>query len=258
MSALPTAPASLSGAVVLVTGASSGIGEAASRLLAAEGAHLVLGARRQDRLDSLATELRERHHTEVLCLELDVTRESSVAEGIAQIRTRFGRLTHAFNNAGVGATHKPIHEITEAEYDQVMDTCLKGVFLCLKHQLPLIADSGGGSVVNTTSVGGLVGVAGSSDYVAAKHGVIGMTKSAAMEFAGRGVRVNAIAPGPVMTEMYQRWLPTHEEQQRVAQWTLLKRIASPEEIARYALFLMSQALYTTGSVVVCDGGISVG
>lgn len=255
---MPTDHIPLEKSIVLITGASSGIGEAAAWALAARGAKLALAARRTDRIETLARQLRDRYGVDALPVEMDVAREASVQSAIARIKSHFGGLTHAFNNAGVGATHKPIDEISEAEYDTVMNACLKGAFFCMKHELPLIAASGGGSVVNTASVGGLVGVAGSSDYVAAKHGLIGMTKSAAIEFAPRGVRVNAIAPGPVMTDMYKRWLPTEAEQQRVAGYTLLKRIASPEEIAQYAVFLMEGALYTTGVVLACDGGLSVG
>ncbi len=254
----PSGQPTLNQSIVLITGASSGIGEAAARLLAVRGARLALAARRMDRIDALARQLREQHSIDVLPLEMDVTREASVAAAVEQVHSHFGGLTHAFNNAGVGATHKPIDQISEAEYDTVMNACLKGAFFCMKHELPLIARSGGGSVVNTASVGGLVGVAGSSDYVAAKHGLIGMTKSAAMEFAAQGVRVNAIAPGPVMTDMYRRWLPTPEDQQRVANYNLFKRIASPEEIAEYAIFLMEGAHFTTGVVLACDGGMSVG
>jgi NAD(P)-dependent dehydrogenase (short-subunit alcohol dehydrogenase family) len=248
---------SLNGKAVLITGANAGIGAAAARVLAAHGARLALGARRVDKTEELAAELRSTYGVEAIALELDVTKEASVRTALEQVKSKFGGLSHAFNNAGVGAIHKSVDQISEGEYDSVMDVCLKGAFFCMKHELPLIAASGGGSIVNTASIGGLVGVPGSSEYVAAKHGLIGLTKSAAMEFASKGVRVNAIAPGPVMTDMYRRWLPTPADQQRVADYTLLKRVAPPEEIAEYVLFAMAGATFSTGVVFACDAGLSV-
>lgn len=249
----------LAGQVVLITGASSGIGAAAAELLAEAGAAVALAARRVGETEELARRIASKGGT-AAAFELDVTSEASIEVCVARVVERFGRLDHAFNNAGVGATHKPIEDTSEAEYDLVHDVCLKGAFFCMKHEIRAMrraAGGGGGSIVNTASVGGLVGVPGSADYVAAKHGLIGLSKSAAMETAQYGIRVNVIAPGATMTDMYRRWLPTPEDQQRVADTGLIKRIASPREIAGYALFAMRDATFTTGSVFVCDGGISV-
>ena len=158
----------------------------------------------------------------------------------------------------MGATHKLIEDTSEEEYDLVQDVCLKGAFFSMKHEIRAMKGTGGGSIVNTASVGGRIGVPGSGDYVAAKHGLIGLTKSAAMEVAAHNIRVNVIAPGATATDMYRRWLPTEEDQQRVADRGLQKRIASPREVATYALFAMRDATFSTGNVFVCDGGMSLG
>lgn len=247
----------MAGQVVLITGASSGIGAAAAELLAEAGAIVALAARRRDRIDELVARIASTGG-KAGAFAIDVTNESSIESGIAAVLERFGRLDHAFNNAGVGATHKPIEDTSEAEYDAVLNACLKGAFFCMKHEIRAMKRSGGGSIVNTASVGGLVGVPGSGDYVAAKHGLIGLSKSAAMEAALHNIRVNVIAPGATMTDMYKRWLPTEEDQRRIANLSLLKRVASPREIAGYALFAMRDATFSTGSVFVCDGGMSVG
>lgn len=247
----------LAGQVVLITGASSGIGAAAAELLAEAGAVIALAARRVEQTEELARRIGSKGGA-ASAFELDVTSEASIETCVARVVERLGRLDHAFNNAGVGATHKSIEDTSEAEYDLVQDTCLKGAFFCMKHEIRAMKRlGGGGSIVNTASVGGLVGVPGSGDYVAAKHGLVGLSKSAAMETAQHGIRVNVIAPGATMTDMYRRWLPTPEDQQRIADTGLIKRVASPREIAGYALFAMRDATFTTGSVFVCDGGISV-
>lgn len=243
------------GSVALIAGASSGIGAATARLLSREGAIVALCARRADRLQALVDEIRK-DGFQAEAFTLDVLSEGSIQEAVNRAVERFGRIDHAFNNAGVGATHKPIAETSAEEYDLVQNTCLRGTFLCIKHELPVM--SGGGSIVNTTSVGGLVGVGGSADYSAAKHGVIGLTKSAAIEAGPLNIRVNAIAPGATLTDMYKRWLPTPEDQQRVADYNLMKRVASAEEIAAGVLYLMRDATFTTGSTLVCDGGMAAG
>ena len=168
-----------------------------------------------------------------------------------------GRLDCAFNNAGAGGAHQPIHEISTAKFDQVIATNLRGVFLCIKHEVPAMLASGGGSIVNTSSIGGLVGGARNGDYAASKWGLAGLTKCAALDYARMGIRVNAIAPGPTRSEMFDRWIPTEEAREQMAEMMPIKYIAEPDDMARAALFLLSdESRWTTGAVLPCEGGRS--
>jgi NAD(P)-dependent dehydrogenase (short-subunit alcohol dehydrogenase family) len=244
--------------VILITGASAGIGEAAARRFAAEGATVVVGARRTDRLDALVADLNAQGH-DALAVALDVADEASVAEAVRTTVHRWGRLDGALNNAGLPSGGKNIPDIDTEYFDRVMAINLRGVFLSLKHQIPALLAAGGGSIVNVSSVGGLVGVPSAAEYVASKWGVIGLTKSAALEGAAAGIRVNAIAPGSTRTEMWDQWLPTEEEQATVASWAPMHQIALPDDMARVALFLLSdESRWTTGTVVAADGGQHVG
>lgn len=244
--------------VILITGASAGIGAAAARRFAAEGAHVVVGARRTDRLEQLVKELTSQGH-QALALPLDVTDEDSVRLAVAATVKRFGRLDGALNNAGLSGGGKPLAESDSAHTRRVIDVNLMGVYYSLKHEIPALLKNGGGSIVNVSSVGGLVGVPTIADYVASKWGVIGMTKSAALEVAAQNVRINAIAPGSTRTEMFDAWLPTDEAKAEVAAWSPMNQIALPDDMARVALFLLSEeSRWTTGTVIVADGGQHVG
>ena len=235
----------LAGKVVFVTGASSGIGEAATRRFAAEGAAVIATARRLARLEALVRELRT-DGREAIAVECDVSDERSVAAAVDAAVAAFGRLDAAFNNAGEGGLQRPLHEIDSAKFDSVIATNLRGAFLCMKYQIPHMIDSGGGSIVVTSSIGGLVGAPNNSDYAASKWGLSGLVKSAALDYAEHNIRVNAIAPGPTRSEMFDRWVP-------------LNYIAHPDDMARAALFLLSdEARWTTGCVLPCEGGMSVG
>lgn len=248
----------LEGKVVLITGASAGIGEAAARRFAAEGARVVVGARRTDRLEALVADLTAMGQ-EGLAVPLDVTDEDSVAAAVAAAVAHYGRLDGALNNAGLTGSGSTVADIDTDYFDRVMAVNLRGVFLCLKHQIPALLAAGGGSVVNVSSVGGLIGVPTIAEYVASKWGVIGLTKSAALEGAAAGIRVNAIAPGSTRTQMWDEWLPTEEAQAAVAAWSPMNQIALPDDIARLALFLLSdESRWTTGTVLAADGGQHVG
>jgi len=244
--------------VVFVTGASGGIGEAAARRFAAEGASVAVGARRRDRIDQLVAELEADGH-DALAVDLDVSDEASVAAAIAATVDRFGRLDGALNNAALGGEGKPIVD-TDSEYARrVIDVNLMGIYYSMKHQVPAMLASGGGSIVNVSSVGGIIGMPNISEYIASKWGVIGMTKSVALEYSGLGVRVNAIAPGSTKTEMYDAWLPTPEAQAEVAAYSPMNQIALPDDMARVALFLLSEeSRWTNGTVIAADGGQHVG
>jgi A-factor type gamma-butyrolactone 1'-reductase (1S-forming) len=247
----------LDGKAVFITGASSGIGAAAARRFAAEGALVAAAARRKDRLDDLVSELRADGH-EALAVACDVTDETSVEAAVETTVRAFGRLDAAFNNAGEGGGQRPLHEVAATKFDSVIATNLRGPFLCLKYQIPHMIENGG-SIVVTSSIGGLVGGPNNSDYAASKWGLAGLIKSAALDYASYGIRINAIAPGPTRSEMFDRWMHTEEMRARMAAHAPLNYIAHPDDVARAALFLLSdEARWTTGTVFPCDGGMSTG
>ncbi|MTD55560.1 SDR family NAD(P)-dependent oxidoreductase [Amycolatopsis pithecellobii] len=248
----------LDGKTIFITGASSGIGAAAARRFVAEGADVVVGARRIDRLESLVDELTSEGGN-ALAVHLDVTDEASVAKAVQDTVERFGRLDGAVNNAALSGAGAPIVD-TDSDYvRQVFDVNLMGVYFSLKYEIPAMLATGGGSIVNVSSVGGIIGMPNISEYIASKWGVIGMTKSVALEYGGAGVRVNAIAPGSTKTDMYDAWLPTPEAQAKVAAYSPMNQIALPDDMARVALFLLSEeSRWTNGTVIAADGGQHVG
>lgn len=235
---------------VLITGGGSGIGRAAARLFAEEGAWVAVADRNISAGEACVAEIAAGGGSAYF-LEIDVAREASVQQAINEVIARRGRLDVAFNNAGI--THKaPLEEHEEADWDRVLDTNLKGVWLSIKHQARQMLGAGGGVIVNTASTYGLVGAPGVAAYVAAKHGVIGLTRAAAIEYGRRGIRVNAVCPSATRTGM----LVLNQEMERV--WSErhpLGRIAEPEEIARAVLWLASEeAAFVTGMVLPVDGG----
>jgi NAD(P)-dependent dehydrogenase (short-subunit alcohol dehydrogenase family) len=248
----------LAGRVVFVTGASSGIGAAAVRRFAAEGALVAAAARRADRLSEVVADVRAAGG-EALAVSCDVTEEKSVSEAVDATVRAFGRLDAAFNNAGEGGAQAPLHQIDTGKFDSVIATNLRGPFLCLKYQIPHLIDAGGGSVVLTSSIGGLVGASRNSDYAASKWGLAGLVRCAALDYAPSNIRVNAIAPGPTRSEMFDRWMHTEEMREQMASYAPLNYIAQPDDMARAAVFLLSdEARWTTGCVFPCEGGMSVG
>ncbi len=252
---LETFASRLKGRVTFVTGASSGIGAAAVRLFAREGAIVIAAARRAERIEALASELRGQgfHVSPQLC---DVREEAQVEQAIANVMEEHGRLDCAFNNAGVGGQHRPLRECTSKAFDAVLATNLRGPFLCMKHEIAAMLKGGqGGSIVNTSSIGGLVGGAMNGDYAASKWGLAGLTKCIALEFARQNVRVNAIAPGPTRSEMFDRWMSDEAMREQMAERMPMNYIAHPDDMARAALFLLSdEARWTTGAILPCEGG----
>ncbi|GGT92212.1 MULTISPECIES: glucose 1-dehydrogenase [Streptomyces] len=244
--------------VALITGASSGIGAAAARVFAREGARVVLTARREDKLKALVADLREQG-AEAEYVVADMTRRADTAAAVAHAVESYGRLDLAFNNAGWGTGREPLHEMDDELYDRIMDVNVRGVWNCLRDEIAAMLPTGGGAIVNTSSVGGLIATPVAAPYVAAKHAVIGLTRAAAAEYAARGIRVNAVAPGTTRTEVVTEWfaaVPGMEEALHAA--TPQPRTAEPEEIAEAAAWLCSdRASFVTGAIMPVDGGFTM-
>lgn len=246
------------GKVALVTGAASGIGRASARLFAEAGAKVVVADIDRPGADETAR-LITGAGGEALAVEVDVADGASVKAMVDATIDRFGRLDIAHNNAGIMGAGADIIDMDDAVWQRGIDVMLTGVFLCMKHEIPHMIAQGGGAVINTSSGAGLIGFPGQANYVAAKHGVIGLTKSAALEYIGRGVRVNAICPGTARSRMVDEWIDgSAEAEAEVAALHPIGRIAEPEEIARAALWLASDAAsFVVGAALPVDGGYTV-
>jgi len=239
--------------VVLITGALTGIGRAAALAFAREGHRIVVAGRHEQAGQELATELRALG-TEVEFLRADIRREDDVRNLVDRTVTRFGRLDAAVNNAGTEGEPGPVTQQTADTYAATFDTNVLGTLLSMKHQLRVMPAQGNGSIVNISSYGH-EGAAGASVYAASKHAVEGVTKSAALEAARFGVRVNAVAPGPTETGMLDRFTGTAERKATLATGVPLGRVGEPDEIARAIVFLASdKASFVTGQVLTADGG----
>ena len=241
--------------IVLITGALTGIGRATALAFAREGASLVVTGRRDDAGHALAGELRALG-VRAEYLRADVRHEAEVRSLVEQTVERFGRIDVAINNAGTEGQLGPITEQSEDNYRATFDSNVLGVLLAMKHEMRAMLRQGAGAIVNLSSIAGQVGVAGASVYVASKHAVEGLTRSAALEGAAAGVRVNAVAPGPVQTDMLDRFTGGNQDAKRGFLASLpARRAGAPEEIAQTIVFLASdKARFLTGQCVAVDGG----
>jgi len=246
------------GEVALVTGGTSGIGRATAIAFSRYGARVVVSGRRKEE-GAETVRLIESAGGTAMSIPTDVSDSQAVESLIAQTIDQYGSLNFAFNNAGIeGSISLPITKYSEATWDEVIDTNLKGVFLSMKHELPHIVESKG-AIVNMASVAGLVGGRLGAAYYASKHGVIGLTKAAAMEFANKGVRINAVAPGVIATPMTDRaFFHDTALTERLLGMHPMGRFGTGAEVAQAVLWLCSSAAsFTTGHVVPIDGGFTV-
>ncbi|MGW6729471.1 SDR family NAD(P)-dependent oxidoreductase [Nocardia sp. NPDC055029] len=243
--------------VVLVTGAGSGIGKAVAQRVASEGAAVVLGSRGKDQGEQVAEEIRAAGGR-ALFVPTDVTVDADVERLTQAALTEYGRLDAAFNNAGAVTAFGSVAEIDDAAWRAELDLNLTGVFHGLRHQVPAIIGSGGGTILNNASNLGVVGMASVAPYVAAKHGVVGLTRSVALETAAAGLRVNALVSGAVDTPAFRASMgATPEGEAAIAALHPIGRIAKPEEIAALCAFLLSdEASFVTGAAVTVDGGFT--
>jgi NAD(P)-dependent dehydrogenase (short-subunit alcohol dehydrogenase family) len=244
----------MSNPVVLITGALTGIGRATALAFANEGARVVVSGRRDDAGQALVSELRAAG-AEAEFIRADVRRDNDVQNLVDKTVARFGRLDVAVNNAGTEGTPGPVTEQMAESYAATFDTNVLGVLLSLKHELRVMQAQGAGSIVNVSSTMGHRGAPGASLYTASKHAVEGLTKSAALEAAAFGVRVNAVAPGPIDTAMLDRFTGSADRKAGLVAGVPLKRTGRPEEIADAILFLASgRASFVTGQIVDVNGG----
>jgi NAD(P)-dependent dehydrogenase (short-subunit alcohol dehydrogenase family) len=242
-----------SGKVALITGGGRGIGGATARLFAQSGARVVIGD--VDPAGKESVEAIKRAGGEAIFVQTDVRDEGQVKNLVATAVKTYGGLHCAFNNAGVLSPTVMLAEMDESIFDNTLAVDLKGVFLCMKHEIQHMLKNGGGAIVNTASIAGIIAEPGISAYITAKHGVIGLSKAAAVEYAGHGIRINALAPGLVDTAMTKAWFDDPNMRAHFLANTPIGRVSQPEEMAGMVLFLCSDfASFAVGQTFVIDGG----
>lgn len=247
-------PLDFAGKVALVTGAGSGMGLVTANAFAAAGAAVALADVDEDAVRLAAEKLGGK----AIAVRCNVADENEVAAMLQKTIAAFGRLDAAFNNAGVMSPAVEIADVSREEYDRITDINLRGVWNCMKHELRHMREQGSGAIVNCSSIGGLIGIPGRATYHATKHGVIGLTKSAALEYARRGIRINAICPGTINTPMVEKMLANEPEaMEEILRAIPIGRLGQPDEIASAVLWLCSPgASFVIGHALVADGGFT--
>jgi NAD(P)-dependent dehydrogenase (short-subunit alcohol dehydrogenase family) len=241
---------------ILVTGAGSGIGRAAAQLFADEGGRVVVVDQDENEAQATVTSIRQAGG-EALAIGADVSREADCHGMVERALAAYGRLHVAFNNAGIGASGFAVADEEEVTWSRLIDVNLKGIFLGMKYEIPAMVGAGGGAIVNTASVAGLVGERGIGAYSASKHGVVGLTRTAALDYIGQGVRINAVCPGATRTRILASWFQDPKVESFILSRHPIGRIAEPEEIARAVLFLASDdASFIVGQALAVDGGLT--
>ena len=242
----------LEGKVTIVTGASRGIGKATARVLATHGATVVLAARTEDAIDSLSEEITS-GGGQAMTVPVDVADPETVKKLVSRTIDAYGRLDAAFNNAGATFPPTPLADVPLERFDQLMAVNARGIFLCMKYEIPAMLAAGGGSIVNMSSTGGLRAVPGLAPYVASKHAILGLTKVAALDYAKQGIRVNALVPATILTEQLASL--DEAQRQRIAAWMPVGRMGTPEEVGEVVAWLLSeQSSFITGAAIPIDGG----
>jgi len=241
---------------VIVTGAGSGIGRAAALAFAAAGANVTVADIDDQHGRATVAQLLELG-AQAEFVRVDVSRAADCAAMVEHAVSRHGRLDIAFNNAGINIGVAPIADVEDAQWERIVAINLTGVFLCMKHEIRAMKRSGGGTIINTASVGGVIGTAGVTAYCATKHGVVGLTKSAALDYIKDGIRINAVCPGGTQTAMLAEWFKDPEVERTAKAATPIGRMAEPAEIARAVLFLASEeSSFMVGHALVVDGGLT--
>lgn len=243
---------SFNGKTIIVTGGGAGIGRSACLMLAKAGANVVVVDRNAKVAEETCALIAAEDGT-AISVATDISKESEVARMVDNAVESFGRLDGAFNNAGVGHAGKVLHEIDTAEWQTVLSVNLTGLFYCMKYEIIAMLKSGGGSIVNTSSGLGVVGFPTGSEYSASKHGVVGLTRSAALEYATLGIRINSVLPGATLTPLTNDYFTANSD--LILGRHPIGRFAGPDEIAAGAKWLLSdEASYVTGTTLAVDGG----
>ncbi len=243
--------------VVFITGGNAGIGLATAVKFAEAGCHVAIFSRRAD-ANAKAQAKVEACGVKCVTFAGDVTSESDIAAAIDNTCSTLGRLDYAFNNAGVEQAPTPLPDQSEDDYRRIIDVNVKGVWLCMQHQIPRMLETGGGAIVNTGSVASVIGMANIPLYIASKHAVLGLTRAVALEYAQQNIRVNTVCPGAVKTALYDRFTGKNPEmEQAIEAMHPMGRSGTPEEVASAVYWLCSEATWTTGQAITLDGGFTV-